>query len=1059
MAGRMELVRPGADATEALVASIRRAQAEDALAPVSVVVRAPVVSFDLRRRLAERGAFAGTRFTPFSRLIELLGPPDESPGGEERRPLTQAALGAAIRVALRSTPGVLAGVVDHPATEESLVRTYRLLRPLEPADRKHIASMSSRAADVVRIIEAARDALETGWYDLEDLARTAAVRIEQGEVDLKDVGPVVLHLPDPLGSAQVSLLEVLSRHTDVTVLAGIVGDEAADRASHALVEVLASRGYELAAVPDGNAKAPEPLKPCISRVVGLPDIEEEIRMAVRLLVVHAEQGKPLGRTAVAFPGSRAQSVYLGVIEEMLAAAGIPWTGPAMATLADTGPGKVVIGLVRMLVTDEASFERSSVIGWLSSPSLTPVCGLFARLASLSQGDASRDALPVGAFDRCSRAAGVVSGSDEWAARLGAFARRRAERSASGASVSGATADDLKRVVSRLAKLGSELRRAQSWGEVAAWAVKAVEMVVEPGDDQDRLSDAVGELAHLGPLEELYSSAAVANGAGLGGPGALSGPGRGGPSRWEMQLVSAFGSALSSPAGSHGRFGAGPVVGSITALAGIETDLLIVVGVGEGVLPARTPDDPLVTEIEREAVRALTERERVEDRDRRTTLTLLAGAQTSVATYPRVARGASRPAYPSRWLAGDLFTGVREEVASFSAAVASVAAGALPAADTSDLELALIRRGLDAGGRVRDLVVAELGDLARRLSAEQERGGLGISRFGGRVGPLQQGTAVFTEVMSATRMESLASCPLQFMLARLAHVEILEAPDRRHMIEAKDRGSLIHSVLEDFVEATVIGNDSFDGWDDDESLGTLREIAERHFEEYESQGLTGKAVYWRMAKARTLSDLERFVAIESRRLRTSGGTPVATEMAFGFGDAPPVVIDARGRGMTFRGKIDRIDVEPGPVVRVIDYKSGKSNYFAGIEKDPLDGGRHLQLPIYAKAARPVVPDEGASVIAEFRFCSSEGGFKTVPVELTPALDAELDRVLGILGDTIERGNFPPRPGNGDERQPANCRRCDYESICRLDRVALWQRATEDETMSEYVELVARQKAAS
>ncbi|MGO9558445.1 MAG: PD-(D/E)XK nuclease family protein [Acidimicrobiales bacterium] len=1043
MAGRIELVRPGAEAEEALVASIRRAQSGDALASVSVVVRSPMVSFDLRRRLAERGAFAGTRFTPLSRLIELLGPPDDRVGGEERRPLTETALGAAVRVALRSGPGVLAGVIDHPATEDSLVQTYRLLRPLEPADRKHIASMSSRAADVVRIIEAAREALEAGWYDREDLARSAAARIERGEVDLEDVGPVILHLPDPLGAAQASFLEVLSRHTDVTVLAGIVGDEAGDRAPRALVEELGRHGFELTEAP-----ATTPCRPSIGRVVGLPDLEEEVRMAVRLLVAHAEQGKPLGRTALAFPGSPAQSAYVGVIEEMLAGAGIPWTGPAMTTLADTGPGRVVIGLVQMLVTDEAAFERSSVIRWLSSPSLTPACGLFAGLSSLTNdGDGGpRPTLPVGAFDRCSRAAGVVTGSEEWASRLGAYARRRFERSTSGASVSGSTAEDLRRVIARLARLGSGLRRAGSWEEVATWAAEVVDTVVEPGDDQDRLSDAVGELAYLGALEELCSPVALADAGGLSGPG-----------RWEVQLLSAFAAALSSQAGSHGRFGAGPVVGSIAALAGIRTDLLIVLGAGEGVLPARTPDDPLVTEIEREAVRVLAERERVEDRDRRTTLTLLAGADTSVVTYPRVARGASRPAYPSRWLAGDLFSGDPEEVASFSAAVTSVAAGALSPADASDLELALLKRGLDTGRAVEDLVVAELGDLLRRLSAERERGGRGISRFGGRVGPLREGTAVFTEVMSATRMESLASCPLQFMLDRIAHVEILEAPERRHMIEAKDRGSLIHSVLEDFVEATVIGNDSFHGWDDDESVAILHQIAERHFEDYESQGLTGKPVYWRMARSRTLSDLERFVAIESRRLQEGGGTPVRTEMAFGFGDVPPVVIDARGRNMTFRGKIDRIDIEPGPVVRVIDYKSGKANYFAGIEKDPLDGGRHLQLPIYAKAARTLVPEEGASVIAEFRFCSSEGGFKALPVELTPALDAELDRVLGVLGDTIERGNFPPRPGNGDEWQPANCRRCDYESMCRLDRVSLWQRATEDETMSEYVELVAKQKA--
>ncbi len=1044
MAGLIECVRPGAEAEEALVSSIRRAQATDPLAPVSVVVRTPFVALDLRRRLAERGAFAGTRFTPFARLIELLGPPglpgppglsDEGTGGSDRRPLTNAALGAALRQALRSAPGVLSAVVDHPATEESLTRTYRVLRPLEQADRRLIASMSARAADVVKIIEAARDALEPGWYDLEDLAHIAVDRIERGEADLGDVGPLVLHLPDPLPPAHLSLLEVLARHGDVTVVAGIVGDEAGDRATHALVDELTRRGFRLGAASPENESTLRP-RPFLDRVIGAPDIEEEVRMAVRLLAAHAEAGKPLGRTAVAFPGSRAANAYLGVIEEAFVVAGIPWTGPATETLADTGEGKLVIDLVRMLVAGEGSFERSGVIRWLSSPALTPSCALMARLSSI--GDEPTASVPVGSFDRCSRAAGVISGSREWRDRLGAYAHRREERQAHGAA--GEVARDLAKIVYRLASLGEDLHRLSRWDEVADWATKVVKEVVAPGEAQDRLGDAVAELAQLGVLEQLASPAAAD-----------------GRNRWELQLISAFGAALSTPAGSHGRLGAGPAVGSIAALAGIRTDLLVVLGAGEGVLPARTPDDPLVTEIEREAVRALAERERVEDRDRRITLTLLAGAESSVATYPRVGRGASRPAYPSRWLSGDLFHGKPEEVASFSAAVASVAEGVLAPADHCDLELALIRRGVDAGRRVRYLVVAEIGDLAGRWEAERERGGPGLSRFGGRVGPIEGNEEVITDVMSATRMESLASCPLQFMFERLARVEILEAPDRRHMIDARDRGSLIHSVLEDFVEATVIGSDTFGGWDDAESVATLHQIAERHFEEYEARGLTGKAVYWRMAKNRILSDLERFVAIESRRLRTSGGLPVKTEMAFGFDDdAPAVVIDTRGRELRFRGKIDRIDVEPGGVVRVIDYKSGKATGYAGIEKDALDGGRHLQLPIYAKAARPLVPEEAASVIAEFRFCSSEAGFATVPVELTPGLDVELDRVLGILGDTIERGSFPPRPGNGDEWQPPNCRRCDYESMCRLDRGSQWQRATEDDSMSEYVELVADQR---
>ncbi|MHB8245418.1 MAG: PD-(D/E)XK nuclease family protein [Acidimicrobiales bacterium] len=1054
--GRIERVRPGRQAEDALVAAVGRAQASDRLAEVSVVVRSPMVGLDLRRRLAARGAFAGTRFTPFSRLIELIGAPESEAGLSERRPLTEAVLGAAIRVALQRAPGVLAGAAEHPATEESLARAYRLLRPLEASDRRRIGSMSKRAGDVVQIVQAVRELLEAGWYDLDDLALRANRKIERGEMDAADVGAVVLHLPDPFGAAQLSFVQALAGITDVTVLAGVVDDPAGDRATDALVGRLVERGFSINSAP-GDAGSTSPSASTagaarIDQVVGAPDLEEEVRLACRLLVAHADAGRQLGRTAVALPASAAASAYPHVVAELFDAAGIPWTGPTTGKLADTPTAKLIVGLFDILVDPEVGFERAKVIGWLSLPGLTPQCRLFQGLHSLAGRKGS--VLPAGALDRCSRAAGVVGGLVEWRVRLGAYARSTDRHVPSGAPRE--VAKDLLSVVERLARLGEELRRSRGWDEVAAWAVKAAEYVAEEGEERDRLVDALSELGQLEGLEPLAFPLAVPDEpAGQRPLGTL------GADHFERQLRSAFGAVLNRPAQQKGRFGVGPVVGSITALAGIQTDLLILLGAGEGSLPARTPDDPLVTEIERDAVRALSERERTEDRDRRTTLTLLAGAAVSIVTYPRVSRGASRPAYPSRWLSGDLFTGTPNEVASYSAGIASVAAGHLAPADQSDLELALVSAGLSRGDALEDLPVKEIGDIATRLAAERERTAGGLSRFGGRIGS-QPAPDVFAEVMSATRMEALATCPLQFMFDRLVKVEILQAPDRRQTIAPMDRGKLIHGVLEDFVRATAIGLERFEPWDADD-FTTLRQIAQRYFEQFQQRGLTGKAIYWQMTKANILADLERFVEIESGRLAATGGRPVNTEVPFGFGEnsSPAVVIGTGGRPMSFRGKIDRIDIEPGGTVRVIDYKSGRATSYLGIEKDPLDGGRHLQLPIYAKAALPILAEEvageeGSLLIAEFRFCCAEAEFKVVPVQLTEELDEELGRVLGVLGSIVERGLFPPRPGSGDERQPANCRRCDYEAICRLDRTALWQAASEDEEMADYVSLVAGQR---
>ncbi|MGH9299733.1 MAG: PD-(D/E)XK nuclease family protein, partial [Acidimicrobiales bacterium] len=535
------------------------------------------------------------------------------------------------------------------------------------------------------------------------------------------------------------------------------------------------------------------------------------------------------------------------------------------------------------------------------------------------------------------------------------------------------------------------------------------------------------------------------------------PGLGAPGLRRRQISSALTSALSRTVGTRGRFGVGPVVGTINALAGMRTELLVVVGAREGLLPGRTPEDPLVTELDRASVQVLADRERVEQRDRRTMLMLLAGAEQVVATYPRVDRGATRLAYPSRWLAGDLFDGRIEEIASFPAALAAVADGRFAPADPFDLELAVVARAMTARRPVSELFVARLGDLGRRLLAERERHAPYLSRFAGRVGPRASNDELLGEVLSPTRIEDLAKCPLQFMFGRLVKLEVLEAPDRLDTISARDRGTLIHEILERFVEQTLIGRESFLGWSTAD-WDLLRHIAEECFTGAESRGLTGKALYWQMERRQVLADLRRFLEIEQVRLLASGGRPLRTEVAFGFGDVAPVEISAGGDVLRFRGKVDRVDEERDGVVRVIDYKSGSAGDYGTIQSDPLGSGKHLQLPIYAKAAPSLVGFEPRTVVAEYRFCSSAAGFEAVPVTLTPELETDLSAVLSTLTRTIKDGIFPPRPG-GDDFRPENCRRCEFASMCRLDRFTQWDRALSDPSVVDYVALVEPSRAAS
>ena len=55
----------------------------------------------------------------------------------------------------------------------------------------------------------------------------------------------------------------------------------------------------------------------------------------------------------------------------------------------------------------------------------------------------------------------------------------------------------------------------------------------------------------------------------------------------------------------------------------------------------------------------------------------------------------------------------------------------------------------------------------------------------------------------------------------------------------------------------------------------------------------------------------------------------------------------GGKIRFRGMIDRVEInDDNSKIVVTDYKTGSPTPYSNMGKDPLDGGKRLQLPIYA-----------------------------------------------------------------------------------------------------------------
>lgn len=1022
------LAAHGTAAREALWRVIVAAKGGDALAPVTVVVPSTYAGLALRRALAVTAPDAGlvnVRFVPLARLAELLGAPALAAQG--RRPLVPAVRAAAVRRVLAG-PGPLAPVSHHAATERAVERAVAALT--DAADRtavERLAARSPRAADVVARADAFR-AATNGYYDEHDLAAAAAdaVRAAAPRGALSDLGELVIHLPRDLSEAETVLVETLVGERRARVVLGGTGDPEADTESQTLAARLGS-----AARP----QLPLAVPPLPRAIVSAPEPADEVAEVIRMVAARLDTGTPLHHIAVLY---RAVTPYARLLREQLDAAGIPANGPPAQSLADSVAGRT---LLRALALPDDDFVRDAVVSWLSD---APVLAAPGQRA------------PAARWDALSREAGVVAGIEQWEQRL---EHLRAERARLGGALAAAgddggapqrvgdDVDELVRLHAFVGRLGIDLipPAGAGWSELAAWATGLLDRYLghEPGRDwPDAEVEALRAVrARVGALASVAEIA--------GPPTAAT-------------FRQALAADLDVPAAPVGRFGTGVFVAPVRAALATDFDVVFVVGMNEGTFPPRPREDALLPDRERTAAGLPAVRERRAARERRDYLAALACAPDRVLTFARADALAQRALRPSRWLLEAASTlhgtvvygGDLDALEAPWYRIVPSFEGALTADGTAgslrERDLAALVEAADPGAHAMARADPALASGFAALAARRSR------RFGpydGVVGALPGLAPSVEHPLSPTALEHWAACPFRYFLGRVLRLRVLPRPEELTEIEARRRGSLVHEVLAQFVEE-MPHHAPDEAWTRAERE-RLRAIAEERANEVEATGQSGKPLLWRLARRRILRDLDAALDADEEYRRGWGVVPVAVEAAFGLvaNGEPPVTVDlGDGMRVAFRGRIDRIDRAPdGSLLSVVDYKTGRPGD-ADLADDPVARGRQLQLAVYALAARARFGE--ARVVSSYWYTRREGADGIDGFELTDGNLERVHQVLRLAVDGIAAGLFPARPGPDDwYRGPENCRSCDFDAVCPVDRLALWEHKRDDPAVRDYVELAA------
>jgi RecB family exonuclease len=497
--------------------------------------------------------------------------------------------------------------------------------------------------------------------------------------------------------------------------------------------------------------------------------------------------------------------------------------------------------------------------------------------------------------------------------------------------------------------------------------------------------------------------------------------------------------LAAPSAAGSEPTAGRVfVGELGTALGVDFALTIVPGLVEGGFPAAPRQDPILLDAERRRLTGLPLGTEARELERvRFTLAVGSGARRVLLTYPRIDAESGRPRVPS-FLVLDLLEGVTgqrhdfETLAQFPGWRSVPLHPAPPGAHERPIDERewLVTRALAARAEPEPLL-RQLPGARRGLAAIRSREATdALTAYDGLLG---RGVDLGDVPLAPTALEQYASCPFRFLHERVYRLQAVEEPDRILMMDPRDRGDLVHAVLEATFR-TLAEQGALPLTP--EHLAAAQESLDGAFTaacaEAERRGLTGLPALWAGEQARLREELRS--ALEAEAGDVAGWRPARFEVAFGIegreGAGPPLVYQLPdGTALRIRGQIDRVDVSPdGQRARVLDYKTGRLR--SPRTPDRLARGRALQLPLYRLAAEALLAAEGTVRVDEAQYYHVIGPDAGTRVRFTRAgweiRRADFDRVLTTIVDGIRAGRFFQRPG-ACARGP-----CAFDLACGAER---------------------------
>ena len=294
-------------------------------------------------------------------------------------------------------------------------------------------------------------------------------------------------------------------------------------------------------------------------------------------------------------------------------------------------------------------------------------------------------------------------------------------------------------------------------------------------------------------------------------------------------------------------------------------------------------------------------------------------------------------------------------------------------------------------------------------------------------------ALYGEVLtgSVTRVEEYFRCPFRHFANY--GLRLRQLPE--FQIAQQDLGSLAHRAIELVFRAAAKAEKSPAAYSDEE-LRAAAADAVREAVEADASGLYKDSAKNRWIVGKLTRIVTQSILVMAEQLRRGSYRPLAEELRFSSKDAPESTPALSVGSMQLRGNIDRVDTaehEGKLYVKVVDYKTGATSW----EPYKILSGSQLQLLIYLSAITELFerqyPDKeilpgavfyapvGDAFVDLEKIRTEEALRKAKLKELTPSglINSDETALTLLAGDGEDAADFlPVRTGEGKIRLGEN-----------------------------------------